>query len=56
MSLLPERKGPYYYINETPRGFVVACAAHIVSEEVKEHEARALVAALNEEHQKRMQA
>jgi hypothetical protein len=50
----PERTNSPYYITLTPRGATVVCAAHIVTDEIKEEEARALVAALNSEFETRM--
>jgi hypothetical protein len=45
-----------YHIQRTPRGSVVICAAHVVTNEVKDEEARALAIALNREYQQRMRA
>jgi hypothetical protein len=42
-----------YFVHRSPRGAVVVCRAHVVTEEMKEEEALALVRALNEEHKKR---
>jgi hypothetical protein len=44
--------GPYH-VQRTPSGSVVICRAHVVTEEVKDEEARALASALNNEHAKR---
>jgi hypothetical protein len=46
---------PPYQVQRTPRGSVVICAAHVVTEEVKDEEARALAIALNNEFQRRVQ-
>jgi hypothetical protein len=42
-----------YFVKWSPRGAIVACRAHLVTDEVKEDEAYALAQALNEEHRKR---
>jgi hypothetical protein len=47
--------GPYH-IQRTPRGSVVICERHVVSDEVKDEEARALAIALNREYEKRISA
>jgi hypothetical protein len=43
-----------YHVQRTPRGSVVICARHIVTDEVKDEEALAIATALNEEFQQRM--
>lgn len=53
---LPARLNAPYHIQRTPRGSVVVCEAHVVTDEVKDEEARALAAALNHEYQKRRHA
>jgi hypothetical protein len=45
--------GPYN-VQRTPRGAVVVCAAHVVTDELKEGEAIALAKALNMEFETRM--
>jgi hypothetical protein len=52
---VPERttRAPYH-VQRTPRGSVVICAAHVVTEEVKDEEARALANALNQEFQRKV--
>jgi hypothetical protein len=44
-----------YHVRRTPRGSVVVCASHIVTDEVKDEEARALAEALNKEFQRKTQ-
>ena len=39
-----------YQVQRTPRGSVVICTRHIVTEEIKDEEARAIAEALNQEH------
>lgn len=54
--MLPERTaaaGPYH-VHLTPRGSVVVCAAHTVTDEIKHGEAVALAKALNMEYETRM--
>lgn len=55
MQELPSRaiRAPYQ-VQRTPRGSVVVCVAHVVTDEVKDEEARALAVALNREFQRRM--
>lgn len=55
MQKLTDDKGPYY-VYRTPRGSIVACAAHILTEEIKDEEAEAIANTMNAEHQKRMRA
>jgi hypothetical protein len=43
-----------YYVQQTPRGSVVVCAAHTVTDEIKNGEAMALAKALNMEFETRM--
>jgi hypothetical protein len=43
-----------YCVQRSPRGAVVVCRAHVVSEEIKEGEAEALARALNMEFETRM--
>lgn len=43
-----------YSVIRTPGGFVVTCAQHLVTDEIKEVEARALADALNNEFKARM--
>jgi hypothetical protein len=45
--------GPYN-VQRTPRGSVVVCRAHVVTDELKEGEAQALARALNMEFETRM--
>ena len=45
------RKAPYF-IKETPRGAVVACRGHLVTDEIKTEEALALRDALNAAHKR----
>jgi hypothetical protein len=54
--MLPERNAdaPPYYVQQTPRGSVVVCAAHVVTDEIKHGEAMALAKALNMEFETRM--
>jgi hypothetical protein len=54
--MLPERTrhSEPYYVQQTPRGAVVVCAAHTVTEEIKLGEACSLAVALNKEFAKRM--
>lgn len=54
--MLPERNANSapYYVSWTPRGSVVVCAAHTVTDEIKDSEAKALAAALNQEFAARM--
>jgi len=42
-----------YHVRRTPRGSVVICTAHVVTDEVKDEEARALADALNGEFMRR---
>jgi hypothetical protein len=51
----PERTttGPYN-VQRTPRGSVVVCRAHVVTDELKNGEALALAIALNMEFETRM--
>jgi hypothetical protein len=44
-----------YHVQRTPRGSVVICVRHIVTDEVKDEEARALAEALNKEFQRKTQ-
>lgn len=44
---------PPYYVRRSPRGSVVICRAHMVTEEVKDEEAEALAAALNKQFAER---
>jgi hypothetical protein len=48
-----DRNSTPYYITRTPRGSVVVCAAHTVTDELRDDEAKALVRTLNDEHRKR---
>jgi hypothetical protein len=43
-----------YTVLQSPRGSVVVCGAHLVTDELKTEEAEALAAALNIEHRSRM--
>lgn len=43
-----------FYVKRSPRGAVVVCRAHFVTDEIKPEEAEALVTALNTQHQKWM--
>jgi hypothetical protein len=43
-----------YDIQRTPRGSVVICRAHVVTDELTNEEARALALALNKEFEARM--
>ncbi len=43
-----------YRVEQTPRGSVVVCGEHLVTEEIKPGEAHALARALNMEHVTRM--
>jgi hypothetical protein len=43
-----------YYVKRTPRGSVVICDQHLMTDELKDGEALALAYELNIEHQKRM--
>lgn len=54
--MLPERTATSapYHVQRTPRGSVVVCAAHVVTDEIKHGEAVALVKALNMEYETRM--
>jgi hypothetical protein len=45
---------PPYEVVRTPRGSVVVCAAHVVTDELKDGEAIALAKALNMEFETRM--
>jgi hypothetical protein len=45
-----------YHVQRSPRGAVVICAAHVVTDEVKHEEARALAIALNKEFQRKASA
>jgi hypothetical protein len=45
-----------YTVQQTPRGSVVVCGEHLVTDEIKPVEAHALAAALNSEHRARMSA
>jgi hypothetical protein len=49
------RHEPPYYVQRTPLGSVVICAAHVVTDEVKDEEAHALATALNAQFKQRMQ-
>jgi hypothetical protein len=55
-AMLPERNrdSEPYYVQLTPRGSVVVCAAHTVTDELKHGEAMALARALNMEYETRM--
>ena len=44
---------PPYYVHRTPRGSVVLCRAHVVTDEVKDEEAHALAEALNNEFKRK---
>jgi hypothetical protein len=44
-----------YHVQRTPRGSVVICVRHVVTDEVKDEEALALAEALNKEFQRRGQ-
>jgi hypothetical protein len=48
------RKDNPYYVKQTPRGSVVICGEHLLTDELKHGEAYALARALNMEHQTRM--
>jgi hypothetical protein len=48
------RKPQPYSVQQTPRGSVVVCEAHLVTDELKTEEAFALAEALNTEHRRRM--
>lgn len=54
MTEVPMRNTAPYSVVRTPRGSVVFCAAHIVTEELKDKEAEALANALNAEFKQRM--
>jgi hypothetical protein len=41
-----------YSVLQSPRGSVVVCGAHLVTDELKTEEAEALAFALNAQHQK----
>jgi hypothetical protein len=43
-----------YDVQRTPRGSVVVCRSHVVTDELKDGEARALAIALNMEFETRM--
>ena len=43
-----------YRVEQTPRGSVVVCGEHLMTDEIKLGEAHALARALNMEHQTRM--
>jgi hypothetical protein len=43
-----------YAVKQTPRGSVVVCRGHLVTDEIKTGEAHALAHALNMEHRTRM--
>jgi hypothetical protein len=47
------RTGKPYIVNRTPRGSVVVCTEHLVTDEITNDEALALANALNAEHLKR---
>lgn len=49
-----EHNSSPYYVKQTPRGSVVVCGPHLITDEIKTSEAHALAAALNNEHQTRM--
>jgi len=44
--------GPYY-VKWTPRGSIVLCDPHVVTDEIKDEEAKALAKALNEQFERR---
>jgi hypothetical protein len=48
-----EKLSAPYYVKQTPRGSVVFCREHILTDELKHSEAIALRNALNMEHQTR---
>ena len=48
------RKLNPYYVERTPRGSVVVCEEHLLTDEIKHGEAMALMKALNMEYQTRM--
>jgi hypothetical protein len=50
----PPKPKPPYRVQRTPRGSVVVCEAHVVTDELKEGEAQALARALNMEFETRM--
>jgi hypothetical protein len=50
----PKRKENPYYVQQTPRGSVVVCGEHLITDEVKPGEAHALANALNMEHRSRV--
>ena len=49
-----DRKLNPYYVERTPRGSVVICSEHVLTDEIKHGEAMALSRALNMEYQTRM--
>lgn len=52
MNPLPRGKAPYA-VKQTPRGSVVVCGAHLVTDEIRTEEATALAAALNADHKRK---
>jgi hypothetical protein len=53
-GLKVNRKDDPYYVQQTPRGSVVICGEHLITDELKRGEAEALARSLNFEHQTRM--
>ena len=51
---LRRNQKPPYYVKWTPRGSVVVCDPHEVTDEIKDEEAKALAKALNEQFETRM--
>jgi hypothetical protein len=53
LSLLFQKSRSPYEVQQTPRGSVVVCRDHLITDEMKPEEAKALAAALNIEHQRK---
>jgi hypothetical protein len=51
---LPRKNSTPYSVKQTPRGSVVVCGEHLVTDEVKTVEAEALARSLNAEYRKLM--
>lgn len=52
-AIKASRKTDPYYVQQTPRGSVVVCGEHLLTDELKNGEAYALAHALNMEHRHR---
>ena len=51
--MMTRTTAPPYYVHRTPRGSVVLCNPHVVTDELKDEEADALAEALNNEFKRK---